>query len=335
MSTDYECHPGPGAKCAAACTLLAVEHTSGWYDNKDMKRSCIFVSLICVMLIPRMVPADVIPIEDLTYTDQDYNALYESTIASKNRLLKKERLEEYDLPVIYSYTLKKGEDIWTLVARTSLTIDTIATLNRVDFTGELREERLVFLPDTIGLFFDDEKHEVSTFTERYGLAEKDVLTVTSPLDPKRTLLFLPEVQLSFVERTYLTGVVFYAPLMGIETSRFGRRVDPFINEDAFHGGIDIATEEGKKVHAARWGKIVYAGGSNGYGNLVVIEHEFGYHTLYGHLSQVWVTRGATVTRGQRIGAVGNTGKSTGPHLHFEIRRRGVPINAWGLMTSRY
>ena len=71
------------------------------------------------------------------------------------------------------------------------------------------------------------------------------------------------------------------------------------------------------------------------GNYILIRHQINYASLYGHLSQVWVSRGTTVTRGQRIGAVGTTGMSTGPHLHFEIRRRGTPIDAWGLLSSRF
>jgi len=92
---------------------------------------------------------------------------------------------------------------------------------------------------------------------------------------------------------------------------------------------------GTTVRAALDGKVIVVGKDSVLGNYIMIRHQINYSTLYGHLSQIWVARGATVTRGQRIGAVGSTGKSTGPHLHFEIRRRGVPINAWGLMTSRY
>ncbi len=282
--------------------------------------------ILWVLLLPSVVHADILSIEELHYVDRNYNTLYESTIASKNRLLKNERLEIYETPNIYSYTLKRGEDIWTLIARTSLTIGTIATLNRIDFIGMLRQGGTVYLPDTIGLFFSAEEHDTLTLAERYALPEENILEVQNPLDQMQTLFFLPEVQLSFLERTYLTGVVFYAPLMGVETSKFGQRVDPFINEEAFHSGIDIATNEGKRVHAARWGKIVFAGESDGYGNLVVIEHEIGYYTLYGHLGEVLVVVDENVESGQIIGTVGATGRITGPHLHFEIRREEEKLN---------
>jgi murein DD-endopeptidase MepM/ murein hydrolase activator NlpD len=284
-----------------------------------------FLTLYTV-LISITVYGDVIPIEELSYIDRNYNDLYESTIFSKNRVLKQERYPSYEQPQVYSYTLKRGEDIWTIVAKTSLTIDTISTLNRIYFIGELKEGSLVYLPDTIGIFFQSGEHEIMDLVQKYAVEEDDILEVPDPRDPPNTLLFLAEAQLSFVERTYLTGVVFYAPLMGIETSRFGRRFDPFINEEAFHGGIDIATDEGKKVHAARWGTVVYAGESEGYGNLVVIVHQFGYHTFYGHLADILVEVDELVESGQLIGTVGTTGRTTGPHLHFEIRRHNEKLN---------
>jgi murein DD-endopeptidase MepM/ murein hydrolase activator NlpD len=103
----------------------------------------------------------------------------------------------------------------------------------------------------------------------------------------------------------------------------------------FHRGVDLAAPAGTAVRAALDGRVVATGYDTVLGNYILIRHQINFSTLYGHLSQIWVARGTTVTRGQRIGAVGNTGKSTGAHLHFEIRRRGVPVNAWGLMTSRY
>ena len=286
--------------------------------------------MLCLLCTLPTLLADTITIEDLQYTDTSYNALYESTILSKNRLLKKERSESYEVPDIYSYTLKEGEDIWTLIAKTSLTIDTIATLNRVDFIGMLKQDSVVFLPDTIGIFFEAEQgqpaYDTLALSEKYNLPEEHILEVPDPLDENRTLFFLPEAQLSFIERTYLTGVVFYAPLMGIETSTYGKRIDPFINEEAFHSGVDLASVEGKKVHAARWGSIAYADANEDFGNTVVIKHEIGYYTLYGHLQEILVEVDENVESGQVIGKVGSTGRTTGPHLHFEIRREKNSLN---------
>jgi len=290
-----------------------------------MKNTLFFI--LIVLLFPMILArADTVIINDLNYTDSTFNTLYESTVKSKNRLLKHERKDTYNPPVLYQYTLKRGEDIWTLIAKTSLNIDTIATLNHIDFIGMIREEGTAYLPDTLGLFFEKEKNSIQDIAQKYKIPETDIQRVTDPLNPEKMLLFAPEVELSFLERTYLTGVVFYAPLMGIETSKFGPRIDPFVNERAFHGGVDIAAQEGKNVHSARWGKVVYTGDINGYGNTVILEHELGYYTLYGHLKNILVEAGEKVDSGQIIGTVGTTGRTTGPHLHFEIRRENQKLN---------
>jgi murein DD-endopeptidase MepM/ murein hydrolase activator NlpD len=287
----------------------------------------IFVFVLAIFIIPTVSAFAEFPtITDLNNTDSIFNTLYESTVASKNRLLRHERKDEYTAPVIYRYTLKRGEDIWTIIAKTSLNVDTISTLNRIDFIGMIHEDSTVYLPDTLGLFFEEGEVGIPEIAQKYSIPETDIQKVTDPLHPTESLLFAPEVTLSFLERTYLTGVVFYAPLMGVETSRFGPRIDPFVNERTFHGGVDIAAEEGKNVYSARWGKVVYAGEINGYGNTVILEHELGYYTLYGHLEKILVEKGEKVDSGQIIGTVGTTGKTTGPHLHFEIRRENQKLN---------
>jgi len=290
-----------------------------------MKNTLFFI-LIFLLFPTISARADTIIINDLNYTDSVFNTLYESTVKSKNRLLKHERKDTYNPPVLYQYMLKRGEDIWTLIAKTSLNVDTISTLNHIDFIGMIREEGTAYLPDTLGLFFEEEKNSIQDIAQKYKIPETDIQRVTDPLNPEKMLLFAPEVTLSFLERTYLTGVVFYAPLMGIETSKFGPRIDPFVNERAFHGGVDIAAQEGKNVHSARWGKVVYAGDVNGYGNTVILEHELGYYTLYGHLKNILVEEGEKVDSGRIIGTVGTTGRTTGPHLHFEIRRENQKLN---------
>lgn len=269
---------------------------------------------------------NIIQIESLDYSDNHYNSLLKKCVESKNRILKHERLEKYTAPVIYRYTLKPYEDIWTIIAKTSLNIDTIATLNRIDFIGMIKEGVTVYLPDTLGLFFDLTSTNKDALSEKYNVKEKNILIIDDPINTEQKLYFAPEVELSFLERSFLKGVVFHSPLMGIESSKFGNRVDPFINEIAFHGGVDIAAEEGKSVRASRHGKVIFAGKSNGYGNLVIIQHELGYYTLYGHLKEIKVEKGELVETGQEIGTVGSSGRSTGPHLHFEIRRYNKKLN---------
>jgi len=117
------------------------------------------------------------------------------------------------------------------------------------------------------------------------------------------------------------------PVSGPITSPFGMRLNPFGGGNwEFHPGIDIGIPVGTPVLAAATGKVIIAGWVSGYGNYVAIEHGGGISTGYGHLSQIYVEVGQVIARGQVIGASGNTGRSTGPHLIFEVRRNGTPID---------
>ena len=110
------------------------------------------------------------------------------------------------------------------------------------------------------------------------------------------------------------------------SSRFGLRVHPITGEKKSHTGIDIASNQGTAVYASDGGTVTLAGWNGGYGNCIMIDHGNGYVTLYGHLSSISVSVGQTVSQGATIGAVGSTGNSTGPHLHFEVLKNGTRID---------
>jgi murein DD-endopeptidase MepM/ murein hydrolase activator NlpD len=116
------------------------------------------------------------------------------------------------------------------------------------------------------------------------------------------------------------------PVTGAITSPFGWRSNPFGGAPEFHQGLDIAAPTGTTVTAAAGGTVIMAQWYGGYGNYILIDHGGGYSTGYGHLSAIYVTTGQSVQRGQAIGAVGSTGQSTGPHLHFEVRIAGKPVD---------
>mgnify|MGYP002936757218 FL=1 len=105
-------------------------------------------------------------------------------------------------------------------------------------------------------------------------------------------------------------------------SGYGIRIDPIYRTPRFHSGMDFSAKVGTDIYATGDGKVTMAGWKQGYGNCVMIDHGYGYETLYGHMSKFKVRVGQKVKRGEVIGAVGNTGKSTGPHLHYEVIVRG-------------
>ena len=116
------------------------------------------------------------------------------------------------------------------------------------------------------------------------------------------------------------------PVVGPITSSFGEREDPFNGEGAFHSGIDISSTFGQPVRATADGVVMTAGLASGYGREILLDHGNGIQTLYGHLSGFAITPGEQVKIGQIIGYVGTSGRSTGPHLHYEVRIRNTPVN---------
>lgn len=123
------------------------------------------------------------------------------------------------------------------------------------------------------------------------------------------------------------------PVVGQITGRFGERLDPFSGEGAFHSGLDIASHMGDAIHATADGIVTEADTDAGYGRLVVIDHGFGITTWYGHLSAFNVEAGMHVKAGDVIGYEGQSGRSTGPHLHYEVRINNTPVNPWPYLRN--
>lgn len=116
------------------------------------------------------------------------------------------------------------------------------------------------------------------------------------------------------------------PVVGEITSPFGWRLHPVLGYERFHAGLDIGADYGTAIHAAERGTVIFAGWYGGYGNAVIIDHGGTITTLYAHASELYVVEGQAVQRGQAIAAIGSTGLSTGPHLHFEVRQDGEPTD---------
>ena len=116
------------------------------------------------------------------------------------------------------------------------------------------------------------------------------------------------------------------PVVGSITATFGERLDPFSGEGAFHTGVDISAQYGDAVHATGDGMVIDAAEHTGYGRLVIVDHGFGVTTYYGHLSSYSVPPGIRVKRGDIIGYVGVSGRTTGPHVHYEVRINNAPVN---------
>ncbi len=130
-------------------------------------------------------------------------------------------------------------------------------------------------------------------------------------------------------QTPMSAGRFIYPVNGPLTSPFGYRFHPIRRTTRFHSGVDFGVGYGVPILAADNGVVIHSGWYGGYGNCVILSHSGGYTTLYAHCSQLFVSNGQTVAQGHNIAAVGSTGMSTGPHLHFEVRRGGTPVDPLG------
>lgn len=161
--------------------------------------------------------------------------------------------------------------------------------------------------------------------DEFSYLEKNATVVAMSGDGVR---LLPASQLSGL------GIVpSLWPVVGQITGHFGERLDPFSGEGAFHAGLDIASHYGDEVRATADGDVTDVGQRAGYGRLVILDHGFGLTTWYGHLSGFNVQAGTHVKRGDVIGYEGDSGRSTGPHLHYEVRINNTPVNPWRYLRN--
>ncbi|MFA5577152.1 MAG: peptidoglycan DD-metalloendopeptidase family protein [Tissierellaceae bacterium] len=143
-------------------------------------------------------------------------------------------------------------------------------------------------------------------------------------------IFIEDLEAQF---DYLDSVPDLRPSSGRVTSKFGNRRDPFTRRIQFHQGVDIANSSGTSVKAAAKGTVVFTGPNGAYGRTVIIDHGYGYQTLYAHNSKILVKKGDKIEKGQEIAKMGSTGRSTGSHLHFEIHINNKLTNPLDLITN--
>ncbi len=238
-----------------------------------------------------------------------------------------------------TYRAKNGDNLWTIANKrgsdffwTLLSVNRLKKADRISIGQELK------IPNQCGLLHTIQKGEtLEDISLEYGVNIRKIIRVNRILDPgtikQGSELFVPGAKVSLAFSKELLKKSGIPPKFAWPcrrstriSSRFGYRKDPFTGRRAFHAGLDLAPGYGASVTASMNGVVTHTGRMGGYGNLVVIRHSNGFQTRYGHLSRIRVKKGRYVSQGQVIGNVGNTGRSTGPHLHFEIRKNGKAEN---------
>lgn len=229
-------------------------------------------------------------------------------------------MPEYELKFVDSMTYTNEEEVLLAVKETAVTTYRMYAIvlenNQKAIVSSLEEAEDVV--ENIKAELNQDLELDLKIMEIYDSNEINVETASAALAKVNDDEIIQE-KLKEKEST-VNGVVLHTPVTGTITSRFGSR------SRGYHTGLDIATNTGTPIAVAATGTVTHAGWQGGYGNLVIVSHGNGVETYYAHCSKIYVTVGQEVTSGETIAAVGNTGNSTGPHLHLEIRVNGKIMN---------
>lgn len=223
------------------------------------------------------------------------------------------------------YTPSPGETLFSIAARLSLPYQSISTLNRL-VSPEIDVATAVLIPSAAGMFVFEEPYFQLEHAIATRLSQARGVAITVPLQTRPAAArFVPNADFSAEERTMFFRLTFSSPLAGARVSSpYGYRTHPTTGLPSFHAGVDLVADFGSPVLAAADGVVAAINRDRIYGLSVRIHHGRGYETVYAHLSEVLVRQGTRVAAGSPIARLGSTGLSTGPHVHFELRRNGRP-----------
>ncbi|MCD8392295.1 MAG: LysM peptidoglycan-binding domain-containing M23 family metallopeptidase, partial [Cloacibacillus porcorum] len=249
------------------------------------------------------------------------------------------------------YIVKEGDTLWVISDKFNLEVDTLVGSNQKVLGGNINRLKLgmtLRIPNQDGIFVKVAKRDTLTkLTDKYGSTKESVLLANAMKSESLIAgseIFLPGGKLVAVTELRIatnkngrvrtatvkisSGSVrgFRWPVLGQISSPFGWRKSPFGRRRVFHSGLDIRAPRGTEIKAGASGVVVHSGWMGGYGKAVVISHSKGLTTLYGHCSKLIARKGMRVSQGQTIALVGSTGRSTGNHVHFEVRVNGTPQN---------
>ncbi|MDR2803241.1 MAG: M23 family metallopeptidase [Treponema sp.] len=263
-------------------------------------------------------------IEKILDANSEYSAQYLEGIPEP---------EEFSMPqmLIYSsYTVQSGDMIGLISSTFGLNQDTLISVNNISNTRSIPVGKKLLIPNQDGIM-----HQVSRDETLFSVAEKYDVPITTIVTANElfsekinvgSTVFIPNAKLDSEKLQEINGDLFIWPVRGRITSPYGYRYNPITAQRGFHAGIDISANTGVPIKAAMAGRVTWAGYNDIFGKFVVISHHSNYRTLYGHMSVIRTEAGAYVRTGQIIGDVGNTGQSTGSHLHFQVYKKGVTVN---------
>ncbi len=244
------------------------------------------------------------------------------------------KLKARDIAVVL-HKIKLGENFWTVAKKYGVNIDTVIGANPEldDLKARLNQE--IILPFRIGVFHQvlDREETLDLISELYKIDKEKIKHANNLKNNKINILdvlFIPGAKPVYMSdnlrQLYAKRSMFRSPLCGTYTSLFGTRTHPITGQKHGHMAVDIRAKIGTWVGAAADGVVVFAGWDDNLGYYIKIQHKDGYTTIYGHLSKIYVRPYQKVFAGKLIAKTGNSGRTTGPHLHFAIYKDGKAVN---------
>jgi murein DD-endopeptidase MepM/ murein hydrolase activator NlpD len=233
--------------------------------------------------------------------------------------------------------VKKGDSISKIAAAFSISMDAIIASNSIANARRLREGETLRIPNMDGIPYTVKKGDsLSKISSSQGVPLEVILDANdlqSSVITQGTVLFIPGARMRSEDLKLALGELFIYPIRGRLTSPYGWRNDPISGVRRFHAALDLAAPIGVPVKAAMDGRVSATGTNATYGNFIILSHSGGYQTMYAHLNAVSVKQGDYVNQGAPIGEVGNTGYSTGPHLHFAVYKNGRVVNPLDFLSQ--
>lgn len=256
----------------------------------------------------------------------------------KNEILLSEKTD-YSLPQkkselkISTYKVKSGDSLSVIARQYGVSIDTICGSNNLRSYDLIHVGKVLKIPNKDGIL-----HKLKKGQNLIAIANKYKVNINKVISSNSfentdflsvgAMVFIPDAK----PMNIIPGFM-WPTFSRVITSGYGWRRHPIFRRRFFHKGLDMRSKY-QSIRSTKYGKVTYTGWLGGYGKTVVIAHPNGWKSLYGHLSQIYVKRGQYVKQGQYVARSGNTGNSTGPHLHFELIKKGRHVNPYKHLKRR-
>ncbi|TFG64908.1 MAG: M23 family metallopeptidase [Spirochaetales bacterium] len=230
-----------------------------------------------------------------------------------------------------SYKVKKGDTLSEIAKVNKVSLGTLISFNNIQDVRKIGVGTTLRIPNANGILYRVKAGDSLSLISKKNNVVLNTILDANNLDTSVIRvgqeLFLPGAELSSFELKRVTGELFVYPARGELSSPFGMRSDPFTGVQRMHYGIDLANYEGTAIVASMDGKVVSVGNNpKGFGKYVILQHQGGYQTLYAHLSKILVSVGQKIAQKSKLGEMGTTGLSTGPHLHFGVYKNQAPVD---------